>query len=175
MLIFLHRQNKSHSNSFPWLVNTDYIETVNQTRNGTLIILDSTTEDAYVDESVENIAKLIGGNEKMAHIKCRYTIPYCTYDFIKKRVHHDESWFCDSYDSECIGQYERPADASNNFVNPTCKHCVYVNGEFEKNCKSYSYEDGWLEMRGASYADHEIEYLEIDGRVLINREEETNA
>lgn len=104
----------------------------------------------------------------MAIIKCRYTIPVCELD--NKHQYHSEYWFCDS-DFGCeTGEYERPADAGN-LVNPTCKHCKYVSGEFEKSVKRYEYYDGELKVGRNVYRDHDIEYLEIDGRVL--KEEDT--
>lgn len=62
MMIVLNRLNKSKSNSFPWLVNSDYIITVNGTRYGTLVVVDGSTDDAYVAESVEEVAKILNAS-----------------------------------------------------------------------------------------------------------------
>lgn len=61
-MIVLNRLNKSKSNSFPWLVNSDYIITVNGTRFGTLVVVDGSTDDAYVAESVEKVAKILNAS-----------------------------------------------------------------------------------------------------------------
>ena len=62
MMIVLNRLNKSKSNSFPWLVNSDYIITVNGTRYGTLVVVDGPTDDAYVAETVEEVARIINAS-----------------------------------------------------------------------------------------------------------------
>ena len=62
MMIVLNRLNKSKSNSFPWLVNSDYIITVNGTRYGTLVVVDGPTDDAYVAETVEEIARIMNAS-----------------------------------------------------------------------------------------------------------------
>ena len=62
MMIVLNRLNKSKSNSFPWLVNSDYIITVNGTRYGTLVVVDGPTDDAYVTETVEEVARIMNAS-----------------------------------------------------------------------------------------------------------------
>ena len=62
MMIVLNRLNKSKSNSFPWLVNSDYIITVNGTRYGTLVVIDGPTDDAYVAETVEEVARIMNAS-----------------------------------------------------------------------------------------------------------------
>jgi len=62
MMIVLNRLNKSKSNSFPWLVNSDYIITVNGTRYGTLVVVDGPTDDAYVAETVEEVARIMNAS-----------------------------------------------------------------------------------------------------------------
>ena len=57
MLIKLHRLSKKKS--YPWLVNTECICTVNDTRYGTYVVLDGCTDDTYVTESVNDIAELL--------------------------------------------------------------------------------------------------------------------
>lgn len=109
----------------------------------------------------------------MAHIKCRYAYPVCRYWYpSKKRIYHDTYWFCDGdgYCPDDGSKYTRP-DGQTTVINPVCKHCDYVVGEFEKNVRSYSYEDGWLRVGKTKYADNEILYLEIDGRTLVEQED----
>ena len=62
MMIVLNRLNKSKSNSFPWLVNSDYIITVNGTRYGMLVVVDGPTDDAYVAETVEEVARIMNAS-----------------------------------------------------------------------------------------------------------------
>ena len=107
----------------------------------------------------------------MAHIKCRYTIPYCDYD-LHVALHHDDYWFCDDHDdARCVGEYTRPSSAMDNVINPRCKYCNYYPGEFEKTVKQYVYTtDGDLRIGNKRFNQSEIEYLEIDGRILVDEE-----
>lgn len=103
----------------------------------------------------------------MAKIKCRYVVPYCGRS--NERLHHDEYWWCDSNDHCEIGEYTKPS--SSDVVNPTCVWCKDVYGEFENTFDEYEYLDGDLHISFEQYpipdyADNEIIYLEIDGRVL---------
>ena len=99
----------------------------------------------------------------MAKIKCRYTIPYCEYHQRHKQLTHSEYWFCDG-DDECdIRQYTKPKDAK--AINPKCIYCEYVDGEFEKEVKSYEYHNGDLKIGRKKYNSFDILYLEIDGRI----------
>ena len=99
----------------------------------------------------------------MAKIKCRATIPYCEFDR-HKRLFHDAYWFCDSDDGCDIGRYTRPTNARE--CNPICIYCEDKHEEFEKNVNSYEY-DGDLKIGKKTYRACEIDYLEIDGRVLV--------
>ena len=109
----------------------------------------------------------------MAKIKCRYDIPFCEYHQRHKQLRHSEYWWCDT-DDECDAlAYTKPANAD--VINPTCIYCEYVHGEFEKDCKSYEYEDGALKIGRKVYRDFDISYLEIDGRVLKDTEGETDG
>lgn len=101
----------------------------------------------------------------MTDIKCRYTVPYCYYGYSPVRLHHDVFWNCDS-EYECIGEYH--PSSGTKVINPQCTHCIYISGEFEKTVKRYEYEDGILTVAGKKYSEDEIDYLEIDGRVLID-------
>ena len=100
----------------------------------------------------------------MAYIRCRYNTPYCEIN--RKRIHHNEDWWCDSND-ECEScQYTKPENAT--AINPTCIYCKWVGGWFEKVVRSFDYTDGCLTIGKTEYRELEIKYLEIDGRVLIN-------
>lgn len=105
----------------------------------------------------------------MTTIKCRYSIPYCSYHGRHQKLSHSEYWWCDD-NSECfIGEYLPPQDAE--VVNPQCIYCGYDVGEFEKTVKRYEYINGSLTVAGKTYFQNEIDYLEIDGRVLVACEE----
>ena len=101
----------------------------------------------------------------MARIKCRYNNPYCLLDretVMLRNFDCDTTFYC--------AGYERPENAPPNLVNPTCKYFDMRHGEFEENTAYYSYEDGMLKTRKRRLYDDDIEYLEIDGRVLIDEE-----
>lgn len=108
----------------------------------------------------------------MARIKCRYSIAYCNnalwcQDKYDDEVKHDEFWFCDS--SNNCDYYKKPENAK--VINPTCIYCKFRHGEFEKTVKTYEYYDGTLTVAGREYTSFEIDYLEIDGRVLVDDKE----
>lgn len=104
----------------------------------------------------------------MANIKCRYRIPYCEYHNEHERLFHNEFWWCDHNDWCAIGKYSKhPQDA---IVNGQCIYCQYENGEFEKTVKNYEYINGELKIGNKKYTYHDIIYLEIDGRVLIEED-----
>lgn len=103
----------------------------------------------------------------MTSIKCRYRIPHCLYNNRNKRLYHNECWWCDDEYGCDIGEYKRPDECDPCLVNPTCAHCAFLNGEFETTVKRYSYESGDLKVGNKTYYENEIEYLEIDGRVLV--------
>ncbi len=105
----------------------------------------------------------------MAHIKCRYTFPYCSY--CGERVWHDEYWYCDGPDGGCVGKYTRPKNEDPKVFNPTCVYCRYEIGEFEKTVRNYEYEYGRLTIGNRVYEEAEIKYLEIDGRKIANYDE----
>lgn len=108
----------------------------------------------------------------MAHIKCRYTLPFCT-EFGDIRLSHSYFWFCDGISDECPDgrKYKRPENVDPMMVNPQCIYCKYKSGEFEKTVKKYEYYDGVLTVAGDTFYSDEIDYLEIDGRVLIGPQE----
>ena len=120
----------------------------------------------------------------MTNIKCRYSFPYCSnierkddeedpcvfYDRGGLRVNLNEYYDCRS--KEACPFYERPDDAEAELVNPRCEHFYLMRGEFEKNVKNYDYFDGDLKVAGNTYEYRDIDYLEIDGRVLRDDTEE---
>lgn len=112
----------------------------------------------------------------MAHIKCRYTLPFCT-EFDNIRLSHSSFWFCDEISDECPDgrRYKRPENADPIMVNPQCVYCKYKSGEFEKTVKKYEYYDGVLTVEGDTFDTNEIDYLEIDGRVLVEPKESEEA
>lgn len=109
----------------------------------------------------------------MTNIKCRYSFPKCTRDDYEIQC-FDSFWACDD-NSGCHG-YTKPDDVEKingvEIVNPRCIYCKFHYGEFEKNVKNYDYFDGDLKVAGKTYEYRDIDYLEIDGRVLINDTEE---
>ena len=109
----------------------------------------------------------------MTNIKCRYSFPECTRDDCEIPG-FDDYWACDSSD-ECSA-YTKPDDVEKingvEIINPRCIYCVVRHGEFEKNVKNYDYFDGDLKVAGKTYEHRDIDYLEIDGRILVNNTEE---
>lgn len=101
----------------------------------------------------------------MAHIKCRYESYSCILG----------NEFCypncfDILDAECrnaVGDTTR-------VINPPCSNVKTDIAEFERDCKSYSYEEytygyldfGTLKIGRTEIENYRITYLEIDGRVL---------
>lgn len=105
----------------------------------------------------------------MAHIKCRCSIPYCTYCGHNTRQIHDDYWWCDSNDGCECGAYSKPEGSTK--INPLCEYCVHKYGEFEKDAKQYEYINGTLKMGQKIFYPGDIAYLEIDGRILVGEKE----
>lgn len=61
MFLKLNRYSKKSGEYYPWIVNTNSIETVNSTTDGTVIIVSSSTEPQKVLESVEQISAIMNG------------------------------------------------------------------------------------------------------------------
>ena len=61
MFLKLNRYSKKSGEYYPWIVNTNSIETVNSTTDGTVIIVSSSTEPQKVLESVEQISTIMNG------------------------------------------------------------------------------------------------------------------
>ena len=118
----------------------------------------------------------------MARIKCRYTKPRCALGN-NKECGGDcfETWGgCQSYrapgrywkdDETLIVNYGRKAEHVL-VIDDTCEHVYTAHLEFEKNYKEYEFDEDGLSLgrRGDFIPADDIEYLEIDDRVLINEE-----
>ena len=104
----------------------------------------------------------------MAIIKCRFSVPYCEYHQRHEPIEHDEYWWCDDNEYCPVGEYTR-SSTDYSFINPVCKYCKEEYGEFEKTVKSYEF-NGDLKIGKKTYNRYDIEYLEIDGRVLVGGE-----
>jgi len=113
----------------------------------------------------------------MAHIKCRYRRPMCCKPGgeIGKSIEWNEYWWCDS-ESDCC-DYAKPKEPvvinGSVLTNPQCRylHVKYI--EFEKNYKEYEYDGstGLLLGRRRDFVPvDDIEYLEVDDRILVNEE-----
>lgn len=102
----------------------------------------------------------------MAHIKCRYTVPYCEAQ--GKELERCYNWMCDNAaECECGAYMPDDADVKRGIANPFCAHLKHNYAEFEKTVKAYEYDECFLSIRGLLLDVDFIEYLEIDGRVLI--------
>ena len=106
----------------------------------------------------------------MTTIKCRYKIPYCSCDKWMggyEKVDIDTNGFCDSFTSNCQIDAEY-------ILFDDCEYSWWGTGEFEKTVKCYEYDDeGVLTVGRKKYMDCQIDYLEIDGRIL--KEGDTDA
>ena len=107
----------------------------------------------------------------MAHIKCRYTKPMCT---LGNTAEWDDRWWCDDNSLCCDYQKpEKPVVINGHILaNPKCIYSFEHHAEFEKNYKEYELDEDGLSLgrRGDFMPKTIIEYLEIDGRILINEE-----
>lgn len=105
----------------------------------------------------------------VAHIKCRYSISKC--DNVMSNM------FCDeiNYDSGCFDKFDHHEcgyfddDPEDKAVNNRCKHIKWLNCEFEKTVRHYEYSEEYetFSIKGTAIDTNNIDYLEIDGRVLI--------
>lgn len=107
----------------------------------------------------------------MARIKCRYKKHRCPYGDIDLSCWDKTESECPYFvsDSEEMGKY--PC-----LLNPRCGHILTHDREFEKSCKSYEFEhghdygiwrEGYLQIGRMFIDESDINYLEIDGRILI--------
>lgn len=106
------------------------------------------------------------------HIKCKYSIAHCGIhcywdEETPVRCGLETYQYCKHY---------RPPKGSKIF-NDTCIHLAFKDGEFEDDVNSYSLQDGTfvtnLDVCEEVLQYDEIEYLEIDGRIIINTEDNT--
>lgn len=108
----------------------------------------------------------------MAHIKCRYTKLMCSYEHA---VEMGDEYECERW--SCCDDYQKPerrvSDDGYILAEDACSHSYTIDIEFEKAYKEYEYDasDGLsLGRRKRFIPSGNIEYLEIDGRVLIEEE-----
>lgn len=100
----------------------------------------------------------------MSKIKCVYSMCYCS----KLNENRESISNCESNDF--CQEYTGHSNEIFRHINP---RCIYANsryGEFLKTVKHYSYDslDG-LAIRDFKIPDKSIDYLKIDGRVIIDR------
>lgn len=103
----------------------------------------------------------------MAHIKCRYFEYRCGHWKHKSSEYFDQcSWDGKAFCGDC---------KTDGVFDDACVYIVADRREFEKDVKSYRLcmggeriePDGFLAFRGENIDLDNVEYLEIDGRVLI--------
>lgn len=113
----------------------------------------------------------------MANIKCRYYTYWCNRYDVDGRLNGVSNEFCFTGDEEWSSGY---CNAYLRCSGTNCK-CEFLREqyhEFEKNVKSYELdaedanEYSRLRFRGACICVNDIEYLEIDGRILIGADNE---
>lgn len=114
----------------------------------------------------------------MTTIKCRYKEKICTHPCSGiDKVEWDDMWFCD--DSQGCEYYTRPKDAPKNLANPMCEYVDFEKHEFARQVKEYEYTEDdelfipkWRGNRNLFIDGTDINYLSIDGRVLVEGTEE---
>ena len=111
----------------------------------------------------------------MAHIKCRYRKPICTYSGAEY-MNPNDGLDCNDKYSGCQ-HYCEPVDFFNGICvkddtdDSVCVHYSVEYNEFEKNYKEYVFDGSGLSLGRRGFIPHVyIDYLEIDGRILINEE-----
>ena len=107
----------------------------------------------------------------MAHIKCRYFEHKCGHWRHKHSEYTDQCF----YDGKA---FCGDCKTGERIVNDACVYIISDRREFEKDVKSYELcmdgeriieQDGFLAFRGRNIDLDCVEYLEIDGRVLIGK------
>ena len=121
----------------------------------------------------------------MSHIICRYDLPGCACGATPVYCSYEEWCTAPDAKSNCIlyapsgkklqHEYEiRGHKFTSECEVKTCAHFRWRHCEFEKDVKRYEYSEEFgnagLEIRGLNISIDYINYLEIDGRVLINNE-----
>lgn len=118
----------------------------------------------------------------MAHIKIKYRTAHCKVgyskysncsypdnDFISNCIimHYDKYNWDDQYG------YCKEYKSKSNIMNDYCVHACETSHIKERDYKSFQYDEGKGIAFGAQYIeDNAIDYLEIDGNVLIDRTKE---
>ena len=118
----------------------------------------------------------------MARIKCRYTKPRCALGNNKECCDRCfEEGVCENYnapgrywkdDETLIINYGHKAEHVL-VIDDTCEHVYTAHLEFEKNYKEYEYDGSAglsLGRRRDFIPVDDIEYLEVDDRILVNEE-----
>lgn len=100
----------------------------------------------------------------MAHIKCRFEKPVCALGAYVLEFPCEGDDLCEHYVASIP-----------DMIGSRCNNCFAKKREFEKTVKKYEYECdendiGWLFIGNRQIDLGNIEYLEIDGRILINEE-----
>lgn len=107
----------------------------------------------------------------MSRIKCRYYYFYCSLANIIPRYDCESDNGCECGFYEDNSRREFCNGKSVYVYDELCKHLTIKYAEFEKTVKRYEYNDGDLRIGKHIYLKSDIEYLEIDGRVLVKEEE----
>lgn len=104
----------------------------------------------------------------MAHIKCRYFKWRCNYIYA---MDIGRICKCPEYGDECYNDAfeDRWWDSNKemHIISNVCRHAIKDPCEFEAEYKKYEYEDGVLHVPHRNIDADRIEYLEIDGRIVI--------
>lgn len=105
----------------------------------------------------------------MAHIKCRYGEIRCGYGSY-------ELMGCLCKDPQTGGACERFEDkwseGERTIISDFCRFAEKTTAEFEGDYKKYHYDYYGITVGRKSIDAEDIEYLEIDGRVLVDESEE---
>ena len=103
----------------------------------------------------------------MAHIKCKCYQPYCTLSH--EDVKHGAYWACDN--DGCCELYTKPDVVKGKPISDACVYSASRYIEFEKDYKNYQFEESnygyFLTLSLGKKVYTGIEYLEIDGEVLV--------
>ena len=102
----------------------------------------------------------------MTKIKCRYWICLCCNVPVaaERCPYWPDQEECKEYKS-VVKKHDKDG---NLLLSDQCEDAVMVRGEFEKNASSYELDEDELIMKGRKIDVDDIEYLEIDGRVIID-------
>lgn len=108
----------------------------------------------------------------MAHIKCRYWVGTCLNT-------SGECYDRDIVDQELQCEYGCPHYSPKEtrhegavVIGAMCEWYKTRNIEFEKSVRRYEYDEYQLRIGMVHINAYQIEYLEIDGRVLIGEDDQ---